>query len=146
MFKLAHKYCQMACPKLGDGRSIMFRTGSWVAKLNGSSISLKFPTLFSFVIEGQQSVYDVLSQELLSTLHLPLSTNAFNELECLRQMMNGYACSEEHDSWIWPFNKGCSDLNLFMTMCTMILLSILFSNGFGNVHALLKLKCLDGCS
>ena len=83
VFKLAHKYCHLASPKLGDGRSILFWTDSCVIELKGSSIRIMFPRLFSFVIDGQLLVSEVLSQELLSSWRLPLFTQAFNEMECL---------------------------------------------------------------
>ena len=52
----------------------------------------------------------------------------------LRIMIHGYGLSI----------RGASDPNLFMCMCTKTLLLILFSTGFGNLHALWKLKCLGG--
>ena len=41
--------------------SLFFWTDSWVTELKGSSISDTFPRLFSFVIDGQLSMSDVLS-------------------------------------------------------------------------------------
>lgn len=107
VFKLFSKYCQFAKPSLGNGRSIMFWNDTWILELNGSSISQSFPRLFSYVLDGQLSVAQVLGHDLLENFHLPLSTQAFQELQSLQQILVNYQISAMNDQWIWLFNKGC---------------------------------------
>lgn len=106
IFKLAEKYCLIAKPLISDGKSVLFWKDIWAVASGSFSLASCFPRLFSYVIDSQTCVADILSSELISALHLPLSSEAFAEFNVMSQMLQNCQLVEGNDAWIWPFNKG----------------------------------------
>ena len=66
-----------------------------------------FPRLFSFAKDKQSSVKEVLSlANLHDGFHLPLSVEAFQEYNGLKQLLHGHALTDQDDAWVFNSNKG----------------------------------------
>jgi ubiquinone/menaquinone biosynthesis C-methylase UbiE len=89
-------------PRRGD--SFLFWLDRW--HIDGSSTPLceRFPRLYSFVLCDKMSAAMVYEVEDISTLfYLPLSAQAFEELNQLQRMMSSSSLEDRNDEWtyIW---------------------------------------------
>ena len=84
---------------LGDGRTASFWFDMW---LDDEILALKFPTLVSFAKSDDRSVYQMMhAEDLDSIFFLPLSTEAFDELQLLQdQLTNKVYNPQELDKWM----------------------------------------------
>jgi hypothetical protein len=70
---------------IGDGTTILFWKDFWI---NGELLSDKFPRLYSFVLDEDVSVAKMhTSEDLFSQFALPLSVEAFQELQMVTQLL-----------------------------------------------------------
>lgn len=106
IFKLAAKFCLLAKPKFYDGKSIWFWADNWDLGSSSTILSERFPSLFSFVIDEQSSIPDIMSDELISSFHLPLSSEAHLEFLNLQQLLDSiHLVDGTKNLWQWPFNR-----------------------------------------
>lgn len=126
IFKLADKYCQIARPVPGQGTSILFWTDRWELDRSSRPLCERFPWLFYFVIDGLCSIQQALDHDLVSGFHLPLSNEAYVEMQGLLTL-------------------GSSGQKHITLMFMLILLQTQFSTGYGSVLAHSRLRCLVGC-
>ena len=86
IFKLIGTYRSVTISKVNNGRDTLFWKDFWH---DHSLLCDRFPRLFSFVINEDCSVADMASLlDLSNYFVLPLSVQAFNELEQLNEMMS----------------------------------------------------------
>jgi hypothetical protein len=90
--------------KPGRGDSFLFWLDRW--HIDGSSTALceRFPRLYSFVLHDKMSAARVYEVDDISTLfYLPLSAQAFEELNQLQRMMSSSPLEDRNDEWtyIW---------------------------------------------
>jgi hypothetical protein len=88
--------------KPGRGDTFLFWLDSW--QLDGSltPLNVRFPRLFSFVLEENLSaaqVFDV--DDLTSLFNLPLSRAAFEEFCQLQRLLSGNILSAQKDVWVY---------------------------------------------
>jgi hypothetical protein len=84
VMKLVPKYMEFCSVSVKAGDTALFWSDRW----HGQVFSLAFPRLFSFVLETNLSVQEVVTRSDLSTLFaLPLSVEAFSELQNLEAIV-----------------------------------------------------------
>ena len=77
-------YREVAVIKHGSGTSFMFWADNWLFDGSDVPLSVRFPRLYSYVLDNKLTAAEVYGQEDISQLfHLPLSTRAFEELQQL---------------------------------------------------------------
>jgi hypothetical protein len=102
IFSLVGDYRSISRAKIGDGTSVLF----WKDfLLDGTLLCDKFPRLFSFALDEDISVASLCSEEDISSkFFLPLSIEAFQELQVVQQIARDNPLnSEEHDQrrFVW---------------------------------------------
>lgn len=94
-------YRGVACCKLGDGSTVLFRGDLW----SNNVFQEQFPRLFSFDKSEQASIKVIMAaQDLELIFHLPLTQEAHHDLQELQFHLNGIPYHEnEKDQWtfIW---------------------------------------------
>jgi hypothetical protein len=82
---------------IGDGSTVTFWGDLWTSDI----LSIKFPSLFSFALNPDISVKDIVLAEGLDTIfQLPLSQPAFDELLELQTQLQSYTFqTDSADSW-----------------------------------------------
>ena len=82
--KLVNKYREVCKVKIQAGDSALFGSDNW----NGNLLQIIFPRLFSYAIDTNLSMRDVLSVEnKIQLFNLPLSQQAYAEFLELQQSM-----------------------------------------------------------
>ena len=101
MLRLNVLYRGIAKCAVGDGSTVTFWEDLWSDEI----MATKFPVLFSFVRNNNSSVQELLNAEDLdSILHLPLSSQAMEELLILQQELVTIPYNaDQKDTWslIW---------------------------------------------
>lgn len=88
----------MARVLLGDGQSCYFWDDLWGDEI----LSQKFPELNSFAKKRKLITADgLLSAPLHSLFHLPLSQQAFSQMEQLQNIIDGIDINNVPDSWTY---------------------------------------------
>jgi hypothetical protein len=89
---------------IGDGRSVAFWEDLWTDGI----LSNRYPRLYSFALNTNISVNEVISAEGLDDLFtLPLSQEAFNELHELREELQNHSFDEQaSDIWTYQWGNG----------------------------------------
>jgi hypothetical protein len=85
---------------IGNGNSFMFWADNW--KVNGGIRPIKdrFPMIYSFVLDGNMFAAKFYGQENLTDLfHLPLSVQAYAELNEIQSLLQSNPVTSEGDSW-----------------------------------------------
>jgi hypothetical protein len=91
--KLTDIYRNMAHFKLGNGETILFWSDNWKDMI----FDERFPRLFSFVKDKLISVKEALQiSDPTQAFHLPLSTEASDELRMLQNILRGVVTSENN--------------------------------------------------
>jgi hypothetical protein len=115
--KLIDHYKAMARCNLGDGRSAYFWNDLW----GDSILQQRFPHLFSFAIDPNLTVHQVLNYEYLEDLfHLPLSVEAHQQFLMMEELCHTMRMSEFqnlNDTWsyIWG-NANFSSANAYKAL------------------------------
>ena len=75
--KLVEKFWLIANIQPGKGNSFLFWEDSWVFAGSTEPLSLRYPRLYSYVLDKNSSAAEVYDQQdLLSMFYLPLSSQA----------------------------------------------------------------------
>jgi hypothetical protein len=86
--KLVDNFRGVADIKLGEGKSFLFWSDNWNVGGDSRPIKIRFPRLFSFVLNENMSAAMVYGKEDITDLfYLPLSVQVFGELEELKEIM-----------------------------------------------------------
>src|SRR4051812_44687956 len=95
--KLVYKYREIFSISIGARDMALF----WFDPWEGGSMQNKFPRLFSFVVNHDLSVRDVISSLDRSQLfHLPLSQEAYEEFQSMEIELNQFQLKPmENDVW-----------------------------------------------
>ena len=100
--KLLENFKQLACPNLKNGESILF----WKDKWNGQELQLALPELFSYAKNEQVSAKKVLSlNDPVNLFALPLSTQAFQQLQQLSSLLQELPHSQGPDEWKYTWGN-----------------------------------------
>jgi hypothetical protein len=95
-------YRQLAHCKLGNGETILFWSDNW----NDWIIQERFPRLFSFAKDKLISVKEALqTTDPAQAFHLPISSEAADELQSLQDLLAGVVTSNNNDQWLISSNK-----------------------------------------
>jgi hypothetical protein len=87
---------------LGKGTSFLFWFDNWAANSSSIPLRIRFPRLFSYVLEENWSAQRVYaSNDLAELFHRPISAQAFQELEQLKLLMERHPLSDQEDSWTY---------------------------------------------
>jgi len=99
--KLLQQFKEITAPNLKNGETILF----WKDKWNGQELNLAMPELFSYAKDQQISAKKVISStDYTQLFHLPLSAQAFNQLQQLTPMLQDRTQTQDHD--IWKYSWG----------------------------------------
>ena len=103
VMKLMDIYRQVTHCKLGNGEIILFWSDNWKDLV----IDERFPRLFSFVKDKLISVKEALqTTDPAQAFHLPLSTEAAEELRTLQDILRGVVTADDNDQWLITSNKS----------------------------------------
>ena len=101
IMKLVDNFRSVAFVRHGTGDTFLFWTDSW--KLDGPVTTMKsrFPRLCSYALNEDVSAATVFAavDDLPSLFHLPLSQQAFVELDNLKNLLLQHPLSQESDVW-----------------------------------------------
>lgn len=98
--KLLDQYKGMASALVQNGTSCFF----WLDVWNHQLLSQSYPHLFSYVKDQKLTVLQVAQlEDLTEIFHLPLSEEAFQQLQELQIMLNHLSLTDDPDRWtyIW---------------------------------------------
>lgn len=103
ILKLLDTYKGMAMINLGDGRTCLLWSDIWASMMP----MYNFPELFSFAKHKSVSVFLAKQMvDIIDQFHLPLSAEAFQQLQLLLEALENNANSNDQDIWgyIWRSN------------------------------------------
>ena len=103
ILRLSVLYRRIARCQLGDGSTVLFWEDLW----NSEVLSLKFPSLFSFVKNQRISIKEVMETEDLDSLvFLPLSEQAYSQLHTLQTDLVSVPYNfEDLDRWTFMWGS-----------------------------------------
>ena len=115
IMKLVHKYSEICTVQVHDGDSALFWSDVWF----GQPLKLKYPRLFSFAMDANLSVRDVLNASDRSQLfHLPLSQQAYEEFGFLQADLAAVSLQPGvPDVWKTIWKDGVYTANRFYKHC-----------------------------
>lgn len=100
--KLLHQYKEFASIALRNGESTLF----WEDKWNNRELKATMPELFSFTKKQYISAKKVLECSNLSQLfHLPLSVQAYQQLQQLLVILQRFPHTQEKDVWSYTWGE-----------------------------------------
>jgi hypothetical protein len=104
IFSLVGDYRSITRSKIGNGTTVLFWKDFWQ---EGNLMCDRFPRLFSFALDEDISVAALLSAEdLTSKFYLPLSVEAFQELQVIQQITNDNPLiPDNHDQRIFVWGE-----------------------------------------
>jgi hypothetical protein len=109
VFSLVGDYRSISKSQIGNGSSTLFWKDFWQCEIN---LCDKFPRLFSYALNEDLTVADFAhSPDATSLFSLPLSVQAFEELEQVQQIMENLVIDPStHDSrvFVWGSNQYTS--------------------------------------
>ena len=100
VLKLLDKFKGMATPQINDGATCLFWDDCWA----GQPLKQTFPELFSFAKKAEISLKNTLAESQFYRLfNLPLSIQAFDQLQELQELLHSLNPSSNLDVWryIW---------------------------------------------
>ena len=105
--QLLDKFIAVSKCTFGDGITALFWLDIWRDNQQ-QLLAHTYDRLFSFAKDSLISVHEVLhTEELLTLFHLPLSVEAFEELQMLRQLVMDVSAEDQSlDVWCWGFGTG----------------------------------------
>jgi hypothetical protein len=133
VLRLQILYRGVAKCSIGNGSTVTFWKDLWLDEV----LSQKFPRLFSFVKNGATSAQQVmLAEDLDSLFYLPMSTEAFDELQQLPSMLNATHYHPD-DSTLGCWFGVAKNILLEDTIswCLNIFMCIKFSSPSGSPNA-----------
>jgi hypothetical protein len=102
IFSLVGEYRSISKCQIGNGKSVLFWKDFWQ---DGNLLCDRYPRLFSFALDEDISVATLLSAEdMTSKFHLPLSMEAFQELQSVQQLAIANpltSTTHDHRSFVW---------------------------------------------
>ena len=115
VLSLYDKFCKLATPQVHAGDTVVFWLDHWKVDNCTTLLKERFPRLHSFVIDDLITVRDIFNMTTESgNLHLPLSVEAFNELQQLQSLLAPINLDPEgKDIWKWPSKSGDFQSRLF---------------------------------
>jgi hypothetical protein len=114
VMKHVDNYRGVAVITHGAGDTMLFWSDNW--KVNGSSVPLchRYPRLFSYALFPNHSVLKVYQEEDITSLfYLPLSPQAYQELEQLKLLMQNNPLTQEKDLWAYCWGDSYSSANFY---------------------------------
>lgn len=100
--KLLDTYKGLAAPIINDGSTVWFWKDLW----HGVIPAQDYPHLFSFVKDPNITFSHVAAlHDITECFHLPLSSQAFEQLESLKQTMHGIVLRQDKDIWSYIWNN-----------------------------------------
>jgi hypothetical protein len=103
---LFDQYRGITSCNIGSGNSVLLWKDKW---LNEELLANSYDRLFSFALNQDISVFEVLQTENLASLfYLPLSVQAFDELQLLQGSLNVLRenADGDNDQWKYSLNNG----------------------------------------
>ena len=142
LLKLCTLYRGIATCTVGDGSSVSFWDDLW----SGEILSTKYPWLFSFALNPDVSVNQVmLSDDLDTIFNLPISEPAFTELLDLQQHIQSVAFDHNSkEQWIFYGEIRFIHLGAIIRWSFRIFTRIQSSRRFRSLSALPDLNSLHG--
>ena len=102
ILRLSNLFRGIARCTIGDGSTVLFWDDIWTDHI----LSEQYPRLLSFAKNTRASVQDMLqAHELENQFHLPLSQDAFEELEALQQQLTALQPPQSDDD-VWNYVWG----------------------------------------
>ena len=94
---------ECAWVQINAGDTALMWSDNWQLDDQVSSLQFRFPRLFSYVKDPWITIKEFLdSQDMFQHFHLPLSSQAFDELTILQSMLGGLIRAPgSKDIWFW---------------------------------------------
>nr|XP_045086367.1 uncharacterized protein LOC120967116 [Aegilops tauschii subsp. strangulata] len=101
--KVMHHFRECAWVQINAGNTALMWSDNLQFDGQVSSLQLRFPRLYSYVKDPWVTVMEFLgSQDIFQHFHLPLSSQAFDELTILQSMLGGLIRAPgSKDIWFW---------------------------------------------
>ena len=89
--------------QINEGDTALFWSDNWNLGSETSSLQARFPRLFSFAKDPWVLIKEIFNtQDLHQFFHLPLSAQAFDELNLIKVLMNSHSRDPSlKDCWFW---------------------------------------------
>ena len=101
ILKLLNSFKGMALVVIRNGQSCFFLEDLW----GGRVLKLDFPELFSFARNKLLTLGIAKNLKSQQLFHLPLSVEAFQQYNLLRNILDSLDLSEDHDVWRYIWNS-----------------------------------------
>ena len=107
--KLMEQYRSISSVVPGKGNTFMFWEDAWDFGGSTQPLSLRYPRLYSYVLDKKASASEVYGQQdLLSLFYLPLSDRAYEEFQDLSAKMVLRLLSLDDDKWVYCWGSEYS--------------------------------------
>ena len=109
IMKLVGQFRSVSSVVPGKGNTFMFWEDAWALGDSTQPLALRYPRLFSYVLDRKMSAAEVYGHpDMLSLFYLPLSEQAFEEFQELSAKMELGPLSLENDRWIYSWGTQFS--------------------------------------
>jgi hypothetical protein len=100
------KYRQVATVLPGKGDTFLFWLDCWKFENSNTPISERYPRIFSYALDDKLTAEEVYAVDDITQLfHLPLSSQAYEELQELSSHMRRNPLAVGKDSWIYVWGS-----------------------------------------
>jgi hypothetical protein len=104
--KYLDKYRQVATILPGKGDTFLFWLDSWKFENSNTPLSERYPRIFSYVLDDKLTAEEVYAiDDITQLFHLPLSSQAYEELQELSFQMRRNPLSVGNDSWVYVWGS-----------------------------------------
>lgn len=97
ILKLLHDFKSFSSAQVQNGSTCLFWSDSWIQQ----PLQLEYPELYSFARNKEISVARVWAiQDLSDLFHLPLSSEAFQQLQIMQSFKDHFPLTNSQDIWV----------------------------------------------
>lgn len=118
ILKLLNDFKSLANPQIKNGQSILFWHDNW----DRQPLSVSAPELHSFANYTHIAAYKAFQAESLTELlQLPISQQAFGQLQEVQQKIQNHPLSDDNDRWVYSWGSGIfSSAKVYKILCGQV--------------------------
>jgi hypothetical protein len=114
VLKLVDNFRGVAAVTLGMGDTFLFWEDNWMVNGSARPMKLRFPQLFSYVLNTQISARDVYMEEDLEDLfYRPLSQLAYQQFQEVVLLLQQNRISDKNDVWSYVWGEKYTSANFY---------------------------------
>jgi hypothetical protein len=113
VMKQVDNFQGVSAVKLGRGDTFLFWTENWSLQGSIRPMKLRFPRLFSYVLNENLSAVEVYSNELMNLFYRPISAQAYQELQELQMIMSANPLSDQKDVWSYAWGEKYTSVQFY---------------------------------